>query len=75
MYILYEGKQDYVCIEKEVQFIDKYLNLNKLFIQDKSAVVVDKSELDIDSIYYKKKMTKKWWGVRGRASHRSHAGG
>jgi len=54
-YILYEGKQDYVCIEKEVQFIDKYLNLNKLFIQDKSAVVVDKSELDIDSIYYKKK--------------------
>jgi LytS/YehU family sensor histidine kinase len=53
-YILYNGNNNLVCIEEEVDFIKKYLKLNDLFITEIDSVQFDTSKINRESTYYKK---------------------
>jgi two-component system LytT family sensor kinase len=51
-YILYKGKRHIVSVEEELGFIDKYLELNKLFTTEVDAIKLDKSKVNTQSKFY-----------------------
>lgn len=51
-YILYKGNMNLVSVKDELAFIDKYLKLNDLFINEIDSVTYDTSKVDISSKYF-----------------------
>ncbi|HIA36030.1 MAG TPA: hypothetical protein EYN89_04655 [Flavobacteriales bacterium] len=51
-YILYEGNSNLVSIKDEMDFVEKYLKLNDLFITEIDAVISDTTGISTTSKYY-----------------------
>lgn len=51
-YILYKGNNNLVSIEDEIEFIQKYLQLNDLFINEIDSVHFDNSKINKSSSYF-----------------------
>jgi len=52
-YILYKGDEHYVSVESELEFINRYLDLNDLFLTEIDSVKLNDSEVDKASKFYK----------------------
>jgi len=52
-YILYKGRTHLVSVEDELEFIETYLRLNDLFLAEVDAIVVDTSQVQRESKYFK----------------------
>ncbi len=48
-YVFYKGSDNFVSIEEELEFIKKYVELNKSFLPEYSSVKIDSSILDENS--------------------------
>jgi LytS/YehU family sensor histidine kinase len=52
-YIIYEGKDHYVSVEQEIEFIRTYLNLNELFVKQIDSINFSTVDVDVNSPFYK----------------------
>jgi LytS/YehU family sensor histidine kinase len=53
-YVLYKGNVQFVSVKDEINFVEKYLTLYDLLINEIDSIKVDLSEVDINSTYYQK---------------------
>jgi LytS/YehU family sensor histidine kinase len=51
-YILYKGKSNLVSVKDEIEFINTYIALNELFINEIDAIIVKDTEVDKNSKFY-----------------------
>ncbi len=51
-YVLYKGNTQFVSVKDEINFIQKYLTLYDLLINEIDSIKVDLSEVDTNSLHY-----------------------
>ncbi len=53
-YIIYKGDQQLVTVKEEIEFIQKYLQLNEQFTDEIDSMLLDDSDIDKMDSFYKK---------------------